>query len=99
MGILVHCVLLLLFNVSFGLDVSRRTANNGQTVFRKSPGLDKGSYIEKRSVPAWLAPAKHMRSRRSTDQGSTCKALQGYDTKLSENTHSVSLPLRSGYYV
>ncbi|XP_067095330.1 sortilin 1b [Osmerus mordax] len=96
MGILVHCVLLLLFNVSFGLDISRRTAYNGQTVFTKSPSLDKGSYIEKRSVPAWLAPAKHMRSRRSTDQGSTCKALQGYDTKLSENTHSYTFNDLSG---
>lgn len=88
MGILVHGVILLLLNLTFGFDVQQRAAYNGQTVFRRSRALEKSSNIEKRSVANWLSSSKHTIRRRSADQGGTCKALQGYDSKLSENTHS-----------
>lgn len=96
MGLLVHCAHILLLNVAVGLDFQQGAKTHGQSVFLRKRNFETGTNIEKRSLPEWLAPSKHEIHRRSAE-GDTCKAIQGYDTKLADNTHSVSYPHRSCY--
>ena len=65
-----------------------------ETSFARRPLAEEGAVrVAKRSLPAWLAAAPlHKIRRRSTEQGDSCKALQGYEAKLADNTHRVSLP-------
>ncbi|KAJ8017219.1 hypothetical protein DPEC_G00015530 [Dallia pectoralis] len=86
MGVLAQCVLLFLFqHFSTGFDFYEGGFNNGQYTFLKAdPSLN----IEKRSSdPDVQADSAHIRSRRSTDQDD-CMSLQGFDTKLDNNTHT-----------
>lgn len=79
-----HCVLLSLVTLTFGLH--QRTVHSGISVFKKNhrTGLD----VEKRSVARFFPPSQGARRKRSVEQGDTCKALQGYESKLTANTHS-----------
>lgn len=91
MGILTHCVLLFIFqHLTSAYDFKEGLDNNGRYEFVKDPSLN----IEKRSAYVELdqfdsESPDHIRSRRSADQGD-CKSLQGFDTKLTNNTHTVS---------
>ncbi|CAL8259157.1 unnamed protein product [Gadus morhua 'NCC'] len=89
MGLSGYCVLFLFFTFAVALDVHLERRNLRHHVFVRNSDMDKGFRISKRSLPAWLAPTKqHTINRRSADQGDTCEALQGYETKLAANTHS-----------
>lgn len=93
MGLLLHCALLLSFSTfTAGLDFQPGSKPFGQSVFvKRSNTEEKAAKIVKRSLPAWLASSPHHKiKRRSTEQGDSCKALQGFDTKLADNTHRVS---------
>lgn len=93
MGLLLPCILLLCVSTfSAGLDFQLGSKASGQSVFvRQSYVKEKAAKIAKRSLPAWLSPsASHRIQRRSVPEGDSCKALQGYDTKLADNTHRVS---------
>lgn len=90
MGILTRCVLLFLFQHLTSAYDFKEELDNGQYAFVKDPSLN----IEKRSADVELfqfdsESSEHIRSRRSADQGD-CKSLQGFDTKLTNNTHTVS---------
>ena len=96
MGLSGYCVLFLFFTFAVALDVRQERRNLRQPVFWRNSDTDKGLRISKRSLPGWLAPTiQHTINRRSADQGDTCEALQGYETKLAANTHSVSYHRRS----
>ncbi|TMS16696.1 Sortilin [Larimichthys crocea] len=91
MGLLLPSILLLsVFTLTAGLDF-QQGSKPGQSVFVKHSYIEeKAAKIVKRSLPSWLAAssAQHRIKRRSTEQGDSCKTLQGYDTKLADNTHS-----------
>uniref|UniRef100_A0A8C7LZZ5 Sortilin 1b n=1 Tax=Oncorhynchus kisutch TaxID=8019 RepID=A0A8C7LZZ5_ONCKI len=96
MGILTHCVLLFLFQHLTSAYDFKEGLDNGQYAFVKDPSLN----IEKRSADVELfqfdsESSEHIRSRRSADQGD-CKSLQGFDTKLTNNTHTYSFNDLSG---
>jgi hypothetical protein len=89
-GILTHCVLLFLLQHLTSAYAFKEGLDNGQYAFVKDPSLN----IEKRSADVELfqfdsESPEHSRSRRSADQ-EDCKSLQGFDTKLTNNTHTVS---------
>lgn len=97
MGLLLPCVLLLsVFTFAASLDFQQESKPLGQSDFvRRSYIEEKAAKIAKRSLPAWLAASpNHKIKRRSTEQDNSCGALQGYDAKLAENTHSVSYQLQ-----
>ncbi|XP_036844826.1 sortilin [Oncorhynchus mykiss] len=96
MGILTRCVLLFLFQHLTSAYDFKEELDNGQYAFVKDPSLN----IEKRSADVELfqfdsESSEHIRSRRSADQGD-CKSLQGFDTKLTNNTHTYSFNDLSG---
>ncbi|TWW56570.1 Sortilin Precursor [Takifugu flavidus] len=74
---------------SAGVDFQHVSQPAARSVFMKHPySAEKAASIVKRSLPAWLSPAEpHRITRRSTEQGESCRALQGADTKLADNTH------------
>uniref|UniRef100_A0A3Q4AC26 Sortilin n=1 Tax=Mola mola TaxID=94237 RepID=A0A3Q4AC26_MOLML len=80
MRIFPSCVLLLLVP-TFAADVA-----SGHSVYlKRSDAPGKAVKIVRRSLPAWLSTsAGHGIKPRSTD---SCEALQGYETKLGDNTH------------
>uniref|UniRef100_A0A3Q4ACP5 VPS10 domain-containing protein n=1 Tax=Mola mola TaxID=94237 RepID=A0A3Q4ACP5_MOLML len=86
MRIFPSCVLLLLVP-TFAADVA-----SGHSVYlKRSDAPGKAVKIVRRSLPAWLSTsAGHGIKPRSTD---SCEALQGYETKLGDNTHQVILAL------
>ncbi|XP_059189096.1 sortilin 1b [Centropristis striata] len=99
MGLLLRCILLLFFlTFTAGLDVQQEYIPDGQSVFVKHLNIEeKARSIVKRSLPAWLAASpNHKIKRRSAEQGDSCKALKGYDTKLADNTHSYTFNDLSG---
>ncbi|XP_042347441.1 sortilin 1b [Plectropomus leopardus] len=99
MGLWLRCILLLwLFTFTAGLDFQQRSKPLGQSLFSKQSNIEaKAANIVKRSLPAWLsASLNHKRRRRSTEQGDSCKAVQGSDTKLTGNTHRYSFNDLSG---
>uniref|UniRef100_A0A671TIS8 Sortilin 1b n=1 Tax=Sparus aurata TaxID=8175 RepID=A0A671TIS8_SPAAU len=99
MGLLLPCILLLCVSTfSAGLDFQLGSKASGQSVFvRQSYVKEKAAKIAKRSLPAWLSPsASHRIQRRSVPEGDSCKALQGYDTKLADNTHRYTFNDLSG---
>lgn len=85
---------------SAGVDFQHVSQPAALSVFMKHPySAEKAASIVKRSLPAWLSPAEpHRITRRSTEQGESCTALLGADTKLADNTHRVSYRPRSCYY-
>jgi hypothetical protein len=89
MGVLAHCVILFIFqHLTSSYDFKEGLYNSGQYEFVKDPSLN----IEKRSPdldPFDSESSDHIRSRRSADQGD-CNRLQGFDTKLTNNTQTVS---------
>ncbi|TKS77504.1 Sortilin Precursor [Collichthys lucidus] len=91
MGLLLPGILLLsVSTLTAGLDF-QQGSKPGQSVFVKRSYInEKAARIVKRSLPSWLSAssAQHRIRRRSTEQGDSCKTLQGYDTKLADNTHS-----------
>ncbi|XP_052340658.1 sortilin-like [Oncorhynchus keta] len=96
MGILTHCVLLFLFQHLTSAYAFKEGLDNGQYAFVKDPSLN----IEKRSADVELfqfdsESPEHIRNRRSADQ-EDCKSLQGFDTKLTNNTHTYSFNDLSG---
>lgn len=100
MGLLLRGILLLsACTFTAGVDFQLGFKPFGQSGFvRRSNTEGKAAKIVKRSLPAWLAPSpNHKIKRRSTEEDDSCKALQGYVTKLDANTHDVSYPLRSCY--
>lgn len=96
MRFLLPCVLLL-STFAAGLDFQQGSQTRGQPVFsRRSHIGDTAARIAKRSLPAWLSPsASHQIKRRSVETGASCKAHQGFETKLGENTHRVSYRARA----
>lgn len=101
MKVFLPCI--LLFSVptfSAGVDFQQMSQPAAGSVFMKHPySVEKAARIVKRSLPAWLSPEEtHRITKRSTEQGESCKALQGADTKLAGNTHRVSYRPRSCYY-
>ncbi|GLD45970.1 sortilin-like protein [Lates japonicus] len=99
MGLLLRCALLLSFSTfTAGLDFQPGSKPFGQSVFvKRSNTEEKAAKIVKRSLPAWLASSPHHKiKRRSTEQGDSCKALQGFDTKLADNTHRYTFNDLSG---
>ncbi|KAM4737918.1 sortilin 1b isoform 1-T1 [Anableps anableps] len=85
---------LLLFAVcalpAGGLDFQPGSKALGQSVFvRRSDVVKRATHIVKRSLPSWLAESHHHRiSRRSVEQSDSCKQHQGFQSKLTDNTHS-----------
>ncbi|XP_030639983.1 sortilin 1b [Chanos chanos] len=96
MGGLQHCVLLFLLPIAFGIDFQElKSSQNGHAVHERVP-LSAIRHIKERSV-ADLSLLKHKIDKRSTDpRGDTCNALQGYESKLSNNTHSYTFNDLSG---
>lgn len=99
MGLILRCVLLLFlstFTVGFDFQLAPKPR---QSAFVKRSNIKaRAAKIVKRALPAWLAAsANHGIKRRSAEQGDSCEAVQGLDTKLANNTHSVSYPPRSCY--
>lgn len=93
MGLLLLGVLLLsVCTLTAAVDFQLGSKPSGQAVFVKQSNAEEtGAKIIKRSLPAWLtASSNHKIKRRSTEQGDSCKAIQGFDTKLTDNTHHVS---------
>lgn len=98
--LLLPCLLLLSVpTFTAGEDFLQGAEALGQSRFVKRSFIEeKAAKIAKRSLPAWLAASsKHRIKRRSVEQGDTCHALQGFETKLAGNTHNVSYPVRSCY--
>lgn len=101
MKLFLPCILLVsVSTLSAAVDFQQVSRPVTRSVFMKHPySAEKAARIVKRSLPAWLSPKKtHRITRRSTDQGETCKALLGADTKLADNTHQVNYRPRSCYY-
>ncbi|XP_054464540.1 sortilin 1b [Anoplopoma fimbria] len=98
MGLLLRSILLLsLTTFAACIDFQQGSKPFAQSFLRRSNIEEKAANIIKRSLPAWLsASPKHEIKRRSAEQGDTCKALQGYDTKLADNTHSYTFNDLSG---
>lgn len=85
MGRLRCCLLVFLLPVVFCVDFREgsRQSSRSLSFFAKSSQLGQ-HHIARRSLG-------HKVNKRSTDQGGdTCNALQGYQSKLADNTHSVS---------
>lgn len=100
MGLLLPCVLLLSVSTfTAGSDFQLGPKPPGQSVFAKRSHIgERATRIVKRSLPAWLsASPSHRMKRRGAEQGDSCKALRGFETKLEDNTHRVSYRLRSCY--
>lgn len=100
MKLLLPCILLVSVpTLSAAVDFQQVSQPAARSDFMKQPySPEKAVRIVKRSLPAWLSPAESHRIKRSTEQGESCKALQGADTKLAGNTHRVSYRPRSCYY-
>lgn len=81
-------LLLLLSTFAAALDFQPRSRSLGQLVFSRRSYIGEVAAKVKRSLPAWLSSAKrHRIQRRSAEAGASCGALQGFETKLTENTH------------
>lgn len=93
MRVLLPCVFLLLLLSTFAaaVDFQPRSKSLGQLVFSRRSYTDESvSAKVKRSLPAWLSSAnRHRIQRRSAEAGASCRALQGFETKLTLNTHRV----------
>uniref|UniRef100_A0A3Q0R2E5 Sortilin 1b n=1 Tax=Amphilophus citrinellus TaxID=61819 RepID=A0A3Q0R2E5_AMPCI len=92
MGLLLRGILLLsACTLTAGVDFQLGSNPFGQSVFVKRSNIEeKAAKIVKRSLPAWLAPSANLKlKRRSTEEDDSCKALQGYTTKLAANTHDL----------
>uniref|UniRef100_A0AAX7U896 VPS10 domain-containing protein n=1 Tax=Astatotilapia calliptera TaxID=8154 RepID=A0AAX7U896_ASTCA len=99
MGLLLRGILLLsACTFTAGVDFQLGSKPLGQSGFvRRSNTEGKAAKIVKRSLPAWLAPSpNHKIKRRSTEEDDSCKALQGYVTKLDANTHDFEFHDLSG---
>ncbi|XP_076596136.1 sortilin 1b [Chaetodon auriga] len=99
MGLLLHCILLLSVSTfTAGVDFQQGSQPFGQSVFvRRSHTEEKAAKIAKRSPSSWLPGSpSHKIKRRSTQPGDSCEALQGYDTKLADNTHRYTFNDLSG---
>ncbi|XP_012679722.1 sortilin 1b isoform X1 [Clupea harengus] len=91
MGRLRCCLLVFLLPVVFCVDFREgsRQSSRSLSFFAKSSQLGQ-HHIARRSLG-------HKVNKRSTDQGGdTCNALQGYQSKLADNTHSYSFNDLSG---
>ncbi|KAJ4934113.1 hypothetical protein JOQ06_006918 [Pogonophryne albipinna] len=99
MGLLLRRALLLsVFTFTAGLDSRLESNPFGQSLFARHSNIKaQAANIVKRALPAWLAASPiHKIKRRSTEQGDSCKAIKGADTKLAENTHSFTFNDLSG---
>ncbi|XP_034000800.1 sortilin 1b [Trematomus bernacchii] len=99
MGLLLRGALLLsVFTFAAGLDSRLESNPFGQSLFARHSNIKaQAANIVKRALPAWLAASPiHKIQRRSTEQGDSCKAIKGADTKLAENTHSYTFNDLSG---
>ncbi|XP_008294333.1 sortilin 1b [Stegastes partitus] len=100
MGLLLRGILLLsACTFTAGSDFQLGSKPSGQSVFvRQSNSEERAAKIAKRSLlPAWLAPSpNHKIKRRSAEQGDSCQVLQGYNTKLADNTHGFTFNDLSG---
>ncbi|KAF7668792.1 hypothetical protein LDENG_00287140 [Lucifuga dentata] len=66
----------------------RSKRHSHSVVVRNIKSEEGAADVVKRSLPAWLAASpKHKINRRSVEQDKPCTALQGYETKLTANTH------------
>ncbi|KAK5863465.1 hypothetical protein PBY51_000494 [Eleginops maclovinus] len=99
MGLLLRCALLLsVFTFTAGLHFKLESKPSGQSLLLRHSNIkEKAANIVKRSLPEWLSASPiHKIKRRSTEQGDSCKAIKGYDTKLADNTHSYTFNDLSG---
>lgn len=88
--VLLPLLLLLLSTFAAALDFQPRSRSLGQLVFSRRSYIGEVAAKVKRSLPAWLSSARrHRIQRRSAEAGASCGALQGFETKLTENTHRV----------
>lgn len=87
------CVVLSLLLSTFAasLDFQPGSRSLGQLVFSRRSHIAKRVAAKvKRSLPEWLSSAsQHRVQRRSAEAGASCGALQGFETKLTQNTHQV----------
>lgn len=93
------CVVLLsLSTLTAGFDFQQDPQPFGQSVFvRNSNTLGKAANIVKRSLPAWLAASpKHKIKRRNAEKADSCDSLQGFEPKLTANTHRFTFNDLSG---
>lgn len=84
-------LLLLLSTFAAALDFQPGSGSLGQLVFsRRSRISEEVAAKVKRSLPAWLSSeSRHRIQRRSAEAGASCRALQGFESKLMQNTHRV----------
>ncbi|MEQ2237037.1 hypothetical protein ILYODFUR_018969 [Ilyodon furcidens] len=80
-----------------GLDFQPGSQALTQSVSMTRSGVkERAAQIVKRSLPSWLtASHNHRIRRRSAEQSDSCKQHQGFQSKLTENTHTVSYHQRS----
>ncbi|XP_061843645.1 sortilin 1b [Nerophis lumbriciformis] len=79
-------LLLCCLTLTTGSDFLSGSEPSGRAAFVR--GSNRASKITKRSLPAWLPfPQKHNIRKRSAPSDASCDALQGYETKLDNNTH------------
>ncbi|KAJ3586983.1 hypothetical protein NHX12_013374 [Muraenolepis orangiensis] len=85
MGLSVYCVLFLFVTFAVALDDYREQSRDAeQSVFVRKSGFRRVL----RSLPERPAQQLKINRRDLGDLGDTCKALQGHDTELDDNTHS-----------
>ncbi|XP_056278378.1 sortilin 1b [Pseudoliparis swirei] len=98
MGLLLHSLLLLsLSTFTAGVDFQLESKPFAQSFLRHLNIEERAVSIIRRALPAWLsASPNHKRTRRNAELGENCKALQGYDTKLADNTHRYNFNDLSG---
>lgn len=93
---------LLLFAVcalpAGGLDFQPRSKALGQSTLMRRSGVERRvAQTVKRSLPSWLAAShNHRITRRSVEQSDSCKQHQGFQSKLTDNTHQWSFNDLSG---
>ncbi|KAJ8370221.1 hypothetical protein SKAU_G00102490 [Synaphobranchus kaupii] len=95
-----HCVLLVLLHLALGLAYQERVSivGNAHSTFVKNAKIGNVHSVKRRSADEWpFFSRKHKVTKRSTDLGGdTCKALQGYDDRLINNTHMFTFNDLSG---
>ncbi|XP_064156045.1 sortilin-like [Anguilla rostrata] len=100
MGGMRHCVLLVLLHLAPALGFQERAsvADNAHSTFVKNLKMGTVHSVSRRLAEVWpFSSSTHKVTKRSADQGGdSCKALQGYDDRLINNTHMFTFNDLSG---
>ncbi|XP_036386861.1 sortilin isoform X2 [Megalops cyprinoides] len=92
MSLLHCCAIVLVFPLVLASDFQERASltGNAQQIFVKNPKLSSVRNIKERSPEKLhVSEGHHKVNRRSADPGGdACKALHGYDSRLTNNTHT-----------